>query len=181
MTVLSENDAAAIRSLRQNNVLQDVAGHLLDQRDGVILVTCPDGDHFHDIFSQQMMMQNRHRADPRIHPFNWHGGAIRLVADSPANQYPNEHLIFLDEIRDARSLKSINTVALYNHVQCGKAASCGIDFLQLMRLHMRAKAAIREMNSGISVACFLHVTYASGQRRTYFVSRPDWERWISTG
>ncbi|MBI2050413.1 MAG: hypothetical protein HYT31_01230 [Parcubacteria group bacterium] len=180
MHALSENDVAIVRSLRDAGVLQDVESHRLDQSNGVILVTCPDGDHFVDIFSHQLRMQEGQCSDPRIHPLGWHGGAIRLVAGSPANKHPGEHQIFLEEIRDARGLKGINTVALYSHAQCGKASACGVDFLQLMMLHMQAKAAVKAMNSGISVACFLHVTYPTGTRRTYFVSRPDWDRWFST-
>lgn len=180
MKELSPNDEAIVRALREANVLQDTAGHLLDQREGVILVTCPDGDHFFDIFSRQLAMQTGQCQDKRIHTFGWHGGSIRLAANSPANRRPDEHQIFLEEIRDARGIKGINTVALYAHAVCGKATACGIDFLQLMRLHMQAKTAVKEMNSGITVACFLHVTYPNKRRRTYFVSRPDWEQWIGS-
>lgn len=180
MKTISAADAKIVASLREANVLQDVAGHLLDQRQGVIFVTCPDGDHFFDIFNHQLEMQEGQCHDKRIHTFGWHGGALRLAPHSPANRRPDEHQIFLEEIRDAREIKGINTVVLYNHAQCGKAGACNIDFLQLMRLHMQAKAAVKAMNGGISVACFLHVTYPDRRRRTYFVSRPDWDQWIDT-
>lgn len=178
MKELSLNDVAIVRALRHANALQDIAGHRLDQRDGIILVTCPDGDHFFDIFNRQLEMQEDQCGDKRIHTFGWHGGALRLAPHSPANRRPDEHQIFLEEIRDAREIKGINTVALYNHAQCGKAGACNIDFLQLMRLHMQAKTAVKAMNDGISVACFLHVTYPDKRRRTYFVSRPEWDQWI---
>ncbi len=177
MKELSPNDEAIVRALRKANVLQDIAGHMLDQREGVILVTCPDGDHFFDIFSRQLEMQEG-QCDKRIHTFGWHGGSIRLAANSPANKRPDEHQIFLEEIRDARTIKGINTVALYAHAVCGKADVCNIDFLHLMHLHLQAKAAVKAMNDGISVACFLHITYPDMRRRTYFVSRPDWGQWI---
>lgn len=179
MKELSIGDSRVVQDLRNAGVLQDIADHLLDQRDGVILVTCPDGDHFFDIFSRQLEMQKGQCRDKRIHTFGWHGGAMRLVAGSPANKGMHDHQLFLDEIRDAREIKGINTVALYNHAQCGKAAACNIDFLHMMHLHMQAKLAVKKMNDGISVACFLHVTYPEGRKRTYFVSRPDWENWIN--
>ena len=80
MKELSANDMAIVCALRRANVLQDTASHLLDQRDGVILVTCPDGDHFYDIFSRQVEMQTNQCSDPRIHTFGWHGGAVRRQA-----------------------------------------------------------------------------------------------------
>lgn len=180
MKTISVGDAKIVTDLRKANVLQDVAGHLLDQSQGVILVTCSDGDHFYDIFSHQLEMQKGQCQDKRIHTLAWNGGAIRLTPNSPANRYSDEHRIFLEEIRDARDLKGIHTVALNNHAQCGKAETCDIDFLRLMRLHMQAKAAIKAMNEGISVACFLHITHPDRRRRTYFVSRPDWDQWINT-
>lgn len=180
MKELSSNDEATVRALRAANVLQDIASHRLDQKDGVILLTCSDGDHFFDIFSRQLEMQQGQCHDKRIHVLAWHGGSLRLVAGSPANKQPNEHEIFLEEVQFARNGKGMNTVALYAHAVCGKADACDIDFLRLMRLHMQAKNAVKQMNNGISVACFLHITYPDMRRRTYFVSRPHWDQWIGT-
>ncbi|MDP1709439.1 MAG: hypothetical protein Q8L21_00945 [Candidatus Komeilibacteria bacterium] len=180
MAILSPIDARTITDLRRANVLQDVAGHLLDQRQGVLLVTCPDGDHFFDIFSHQLHMQDGQCRHPRVHTFGWHGGALRLVPGSPANTEPEEHQIFMREIREGRALKGINTVALYAHVPCGKAGERQIDLLQLMVLLIQAKAIIKLMNNGIVVAPFLHVAYQNNRRRTYFVSRPEWDKWLDT-
>lgn len=170
---LSRYDLEVAEGLRKSNVLMDVKGHLLDQSKGIILISCADGDQFHDIFTQKAKLQG-HCEDPRIHTFCWNGGALRLAPNSPTNKHGRSICRdLLDEIRDARALKAIDTIALYIHTPCGKARSHGLNLIQTVDLLMLAKTNIKKENQGIHVACFCHVDYGD-KKRTYFISRDHW-------
>ena len=86
------------------------------------------------------------------------------------------HRDFLDEIRDARAMKAIDTIALDNHAPCGKACACGLSFVQTLDLQMSAKTKIKVENQGVHVACFCHIDYGH-KKRTYFISREHWFQW----
>jgi len=179
---LSSKDHELIRALREAGVLQDVEEHLLNQRDGVILVTCADGDQFPDVFQRQTSMQAGQRAKTRIHPLTCHGGALAYAPQSPVNKRKHADLVFLDHVSEARDMKSINTVALYAHTPCGAAHMCEVSIEESIALQMRAKKRILTLNQGIEVACFFHVDYNTsrnkdGRKRTYFLSRERWEVW----
>ena len=175
--ILSEEDRKAVLELRGFNILMDVKGHLLDQKKGIILISCADGDQFYDIFSQKAMLQKEHCGTTRIHTFSWNGGAMRLASNSPANK-PGRSICrdFLDEIYDTRAMKSIDTIALYSHTPCGKARSCGLNFIRVLDLQMSAKTKIKAENQGVHVACFCHIDYGH-KKRTYFISRDHWFQW----
>lgn len=83
---LADEALKTIEELREFKVLDEVQNHLLDQRNGAILITCSDGDQMYDIFKYHVKMQKEQCADPRIHTFAWHGGALRLAPNSPINQ-----------------------------------------------------------------------------------------------
>lgn len=174
---LSTKDRELIKQLRQAEVLQDVEGHRLNQRNGVILVACADGDRFPDVFHYQCEMQAGYRSDPRVHALTWHGGALACAPCSPVNKRKHADGIFLDQIADARTLKDIDVIALYSHAPCGAAAMNNIDLTAAIALQMRAKAKIKTLNQGINVACFFHVDYGNGVKRTYFLCRTKWEAW----
>lgn len=175
--LLSKNDLEAVKQLRSLNILTEVKGHLLDQRKGIILISCADGDQFHDIFTQKAKLQQGHCEDPRIHTFCWNGGALRLAPNSPTNK-PGRSICrdLLDEIKDARAMKAIDTIALYTHAPCGKASACNLSFIQALDLQMSAKTKIKEENRGVHVACFCHIDYGN-RKRTYFISRDHWFQW----
>lgn len=178
MLKLSVEDSALVRELRRAGVLEDVEEHRLDQSNGIILITCSDGDQFFDIFAHQVKMQTDQRpTDPRIHVFGWHGGALACAVHSPVNKRKHADLVFLDQIRAAREMKNINTVALYAHAPCGAADGNNVSLLEAFDLQVRAKAKIKTLNQGIRVACFFHVDYGNGVKRTYFLSRPKWDAW----
>ncbi len=177
---LSREDLTFIKELRKAGVLQNVEGHRLDQRNGIISVNCADGDRFYDIVQYQAKMQAGQRLDldPRIHSLSWHGGALACAPDSPVNKRKLAYEVFLDQITDARAIKDINVVALGAHGPCGAAALCGINLPRSIRLHVRAKTKIKMLNKGIEVACFFHVDYGNDKKRTYFLSRERWEKWM---
>ena len=174
--LLSKEDLEAVRQLRDLNILDEVKGHLLDQRKGIILISCADGDQFNDIFSQKVKLQEGHCEYPRVHTFCWNGGALRLAPNSPVNK-PGRSTCrdLLDEIKDARMMKAIDTIALYIHAPCGKARAYNLSFINEINLLMSAKTNIKKENPNIHVACFGHIDYGD-KKRTYFISRENWFR-----
>jgi hypothetical protein len=175
---LSPKDRELVKQLRQAEVLQDVDDHRLNQRNGVILVACADGDRFPDVFRYQCKTQAGYRADPRVHALTWRGGAIACAPCSPVNKRKHADAVFLDQIADARALKDIDVVALYAHIPCSAAAKNNVSLTTAIALQIRAKAKIKAMNHGIDVACFFHVDYG-GVKRTYFLCRAKWEAWAA--
>lgn len=172
---MSEKDKAAIEALRNEGILLDVEAYRLDQKNGVILISCADGDQMCDIFAHQVKAQIGQCKDPRIHTFGWNGGALRLAPKSRANK-PGRSTAkdLLEDVRDARRMKNINTIALYVHAPCGKANACDISVIETLNLLMAAKEQIKKENDGVKVACFFHVDYANEKKRTYFISRHKW-------
>jgi hypothetical protein len=174
---LSRKDHALVKQLRQADVLQDVEEGRLDQRNGVILVACADGDRFPDVFRYQCKMQAGYRPAPRVHTLAWHGGAIACAPCSPVNKGKYAEEVFLKQITAARELKDIDVVALYAHAPCSAAAKNNVPLTTVIALQLRAKAKIKAMNPGIDVACFFHVDYGDGVQRTYFLCHAQWEAW----
>jgi hypothetical protein len=175
--MLSRRDAELVVALREAAVLQDVRERLLDQKDGVILISCSDGDRFCDIFLRQVHMQSSCRHDPRIHVFAWHGGALACAPCCPINESKNDNRVFLRQISQARKMKGINLVALYAHAPCGAAGGTGLSLEEVFAFHFRAKMQIKTLNQGIQVIPFFHVDHGNGRQRTYFLSRTHWETW----
>lgn len=179
MGSISYGDEKIIADLRRTNVLQDPVGHLLDLKNGSILVTCSDADYFFSILCRQLKMILGQRHNARIHPLCMNGGPIRLVPNSPANKRPDEHLFYQGEILDAMKMKGIKTIALVVHAPCGKAAACNIDLLYLLKLLVQAKLIVKKMDGDVVVVCYIHVAFPNKDEHTYFFSRPDWEEWIA--
>lgn len=173
---LTMQDREYIQKLKDIHILEDVQEHLLDQTNGVILVTCADADQMYDIFRYQVEMQNGYRSDPRIHTLAWNGGAIRLPELSPANVINMSDILFMREIADAAALKNIHTIALYIHAPCGKTQSCGMTFQQSIYLLFQAKIRIKREIARAQVACFCHIDYGDLKKRTLFLNRQNFEK-----
>jgi hypothetical protein len=175
---LSAEDRALIEELRAFGVFQDIDEHRLDQSNGVMLITCSDGDRFPDIFQHQARMQADCRPDPRIHVFAWHGGVLACAPVSPINARKDAHRVFLDQITVARSMKQIDVIPIYAHAPCGAAALNHVGLEQVLTLQFEAKNQIKKENPGIVVFPFFHVDYGDGKCRSYFLSRQKWEEWV---
>ncbi len=176
MSQISGKDLELISELRDAEVLQSIKGHLIDQQNGVILVTCSDGDRFPEIFQHQIRLQADCRSDPRIHVLAWHGGALACATHSPINRRRDAHNVFLDQIKDARELKSIDTVVLEAHYPCGAACLFDVSLERCLALQIGAKMNVRRLNNGIRVSCFFPV-YNGEKQQTFFFSREKWEIW----
>ena len=177
MSKLSIADGDLIKSLRAADVLQDVEEHLLDQKNGVILVTCSDADRFDDIFEHQKKMQLHQRNDVRAHVLSWNGGALTCAPRSPVNIKKRADKIFIEQIKSAREMKDIDLVVLLAHAPCGAAGKIKLTIEGSLWLQIAAKKEIKSLNEGIKVALFFHVDYDNGKKRTYFLSREKWDAW----
>lgn len=178
MPQLDPNEVRFFEELREAGVLEDVNGNRLDTSNGVILVTCADGDQLGDIFKLQSGMT------PRIHTLAFNGGGLLIPNGSSANVSIGISPtgvevclgdIYMNQIFVAQELKGIRVVALHVHFPCGIARLHSIEPCRLMELLVEAKTRIKtEMPDGMKVAAYLHVAWPDGRKRTYFVSREKW-------
>jgi hypothetical protein len=156
---MSKADAKTIRILRERGVLEEIDGHRLSEvsEAGTILVTCSDGDHFHDVFHHHC----RHSASTRHHPLAAAGGPIAGLLSRDQN--------LIDEVNTAIVAKQITTVALTAHVPCAKAYGEEMSLVDVMEVLLEKKELIRTHFPGMNIRMFCHV--ANGTKRTYFVNK----------
>jgi hypothetical protein len=175
---LKKEDGHVLQSLRKRDVLRDIEGNRLAADNGVILVTCGDGDQFADLFQHKAGMVAGTTGKPRFHTLSLNGGALLIPKGSPFNQDIPYDQVLLENIREAVRLKDIFTVAVYVHAPCGKAKSASLDFADVIGLAVDAKRRIRDevRVSGLKVAAFCHVDWEDG-KRTYHISAEAWDQW----
>ena len=178
MLVLSQTDREIVATMREFGVLADIDGHRVDQRNGVIMLPCSDGDQFPDVFRHQLRLTLAHRVSPRIHPISMNGGALVIPRDSPLKGALPIGEVMLDQIWQAMQLKGITTVVLYAHAPCGMAATYDMNFAEVVATLFQAKMAVREEHPDAKIICFAHVD-AGDKKRTYFVSRERWAGWCA--
>ncbi|MFH0890482.1 MAG: hypothetical protein V1856_00430 [Candidatus Liptonbacteria bacterium] len=176
---MTAKEVAFVRNMRELGVLEEIAGHRLQQENGVILVTCADGDQFSDIFRHQQGLMSRNvRGRNRIHVFSWNGGPLRIAANSPANTDGSTfELDAIQDIRDASAMKGIRTVVLCAHAPCGKAHAHNVSVEETIRLLIAAQRRLKQEVSELTVADFFHVRYPDDMRaRSYFVNAEKWAK-----
>ncbi|MDP2735821.1 MAG: hypothetical protein Q8P12_06465 [bacterium] len=172
MTELSQHDREFVRQLKDAGVLKDVADQRLDQVNGIILVTCGDGDETPELLEfvrERMRLRN---IKPRIHQLALNGGALLIPSRSPVNT-DGDGNVMLKHVVKSNGIKGIRTVALYAHAPCGAAGEAGINLRDVVALLFEAKDEILR-HADLDVACFLHVDHGQEKRRTYYVSRTAW-------
>lgn len=174
---LLKQDRELAQALRSANVFQNMASRELDLSDGVIIVPCADGDQMPDLFTHELGLFAELGIPPRVHELALNGGALLIPQDSPVRREGTEDRVLVQHLKDAQTLKNINLVMLYAHAPCGAAALAGLDLRGVVKLLMAAKTRIKEEIPTFKVACFLHIDWGGGKRRTYFVSRDEWEEW----
>ncbi|MBI5222732.1 MAG: hypothetical protein HY980_04555 [Candidatus Magasanikbacteria bacterium] len=172
---LNDSDRAYLRELRDKKILLDIDSHLLDQKDGVIMIACADGDQMPDVFEKQEEYLLEQRETPRIHTLALNGGAIVVPADSPLNSELPKGRVIIDDIKGAMMLKGIRTIVLYAHAPCGAAGLYHLNTEEVINFLIRAKEEIKTAVADIKVACFFHVDWGD-HKRTYFVSAAKWRK-----
>ena len=174
MGQLTPFDADVIEILRQAGVIEDMNGNGIDLSRGVIVIRCPDGDQMLDRIEHDRRVAMEAGVTPRIHLITHHGGCMVVAPDAPL--YPGRGIdeYVLEQIREAEALKEIHVISAEIHVPCGKATSCGLTLVHQIVLQMSAKPRIKEVDPTNKVICRIHVDFADGRKRTYFISRAKW-------
>lgn len=171
---LNENDRAFLRKLRNENILEDVDSHLLNEKDGVIMVTCADADQMADVFKKQSEYVLDQRENVRVHTLALNGGSLVIPEFSPLNSELPKGKIILDDIAGAILLKGIKTIILYAHAPCGAAGLCNLDVKTVINYLIQSKEDLKNKFEGIKVVCFFHVDWGD-HKRTYFISADKWK------
>jgi hypothetical protein len=176
---ISLQDKKLIRSLREADVLQSIQLGLLDQRNGITLITCSDGDRICDVFDYHVAAQRNCRAHPRPHMIALHGGAPAFAPMSPFNTRDLADETLFDQVALSQEAKpDIRTIAAYAHWPCGMAALKKVDLRDLISLHIQANDRIKDHNKNFIVAQLFHVDYGNGIKRSYFLCTKSWEAWV---
>lgn len=184
---LTDNDLRLAREMRDANVLQDIDPHCVDCKDGLMLVTCSDGDRFYDIYTKKVEVVLSQRRDARIHTFGWNGGALRLAVYGIRFRWLGRILFHIarfvlsflgvpiidpiDEIAKARDMKGIDTAGLVGHGPCGWAYASKKDLTKVMRMLIRAKNNLKAAIPGIKVKLYPHIHWPNGKDCSYSSSR----------
>ena len=171
---LTGRDRKLFRHLQESGIFQAVDKHRIDQKDGVIIVPCADGDQMPDIFSHQIKLSVGAQPYPRIHPLSLNGGSLLIPYSSPLNKDDGEDRILLKHIRQAKHMKGFNTVVLYAHAPCGAAKNYELNLVTMLDILAEAKDRIKKEIPRMKVPCFFHIDHGDSIKRTYFVSRKHW-------
>ncbi len=172
-----QTDLELAKKLRDSGVLVEIQQELLPLNNGIIVVGCADGDQFCDRFDYLRQMLQDAGAQVRPHFITRHGGALRLVKDSPLNARGRQtDLDLLDEIEEAMSLKKIYTILLETHCKCGKCAHHGIDVETALALLTHAKERVLSSFNNVTVATICHVDWAPNRKRYYKFCQSAWLR-----
>lgn len=170
-------DLQLIKRLREAGIFEDVDPHRIkNNHQGFIVVVCGDCDQATDIHGHHSSITSRIGQLRGIHEFKLNGGALRLPLKSPLNKkgLPADKVLLRD-IKDAIFLKEMQTIVIYAHFPCGAAGLCGLTVLEQLDLLVKAKRRLKKEFSEVKVACFFHVDYTNGRKRTYFISLQNWE------
>jgi hypothetical protein len=165
-----------VELLRSLRVLQKVDPRQIPTQQGAVIVACPDGDRFPELFDYHRTLCEGGR--PCFHPPLPAGGAIVIPETSPAarDQWRDKELLVaemcLRQIEIGLQFKNTGTVHLYTHWPCAMALSHQLDVLDVIALHIKAKERVRATFEGVTVRGYFHFQVPDGFK-TYFLSRQD--------
>lgn len=176
MGALTDRDLELIASYKAARVLDNIDGHKLDPKTGLIIVSCGDPDQFPEMYDYKVADILNSGCQKRVTPMSPLGGALRIPMLSPANYatpYYGEYLMF--DMKYLFDHKGISTVALYIHAPCAMAREAGnLSFEDIVRIAFTAKSHIKANIPGVRVAVFCHIDYGDGKKKTYFIARQRW-------
>lgn len=176
--ILSPEDAKSIFALERADVLQVHHGSTLETRNGVILVTCSDGDKILEFLEHVEELIREGGGKFRPHIFAGHGGAMLLAEECPLYRHADEFL--LEQIADAHVMKDIHTVILMVHAPCGAAKKGKIDVIQELAYLVRAERRVNALMPQLNVSSFIDVHYPNGNKKILFVNPDAFETWLQT-
>lgn len=179
-SVLSPEDARSITILERAGVLQAHDGSKLETGNGIILITCSDGDKILEFLEHIEELIREGGGKFRPHIFAGHGGAMLIAEDCPLYRRTHADEFLLEQIADAHEMKQINTVILMIHAPCGAAKKGNIDVVQELAYLVRAKKRVKEVMPQLNVSSFIDVHFADGKKKIMFVSSDAFDTWYQT-
>lgn len=170
-------------------VFENVKPHQLSAENGFIALMCPDCDQSIDRQKHLWEVSNRKCGVARVHPFSLHGGGLVLAPNSPVSvgryngEMTIEQFLLLHQIRDAMTIKNMDTFVIGCHAPCAAAARAHLSFIEVLRHTFAAKRWLKSMIPELRIACFPHIHYPKNgeedKRRTYFCSMENFQRFDS--
>ncbi len=189
-----DRDFLAWARRRDIGILADVDSNRIDPA-GAVLVICPDGHQFPDIFEHKLRLYQTLNAQPCLHPLTKHGGPLRLDPRSPTNLPGRSTARDLQEsVAESLVFKNLQEVGLVAHAPCLKVALCCLSasdslvalfkaedqlssFLPEAMNDIRRKLDWPTREDNLSIRCYFQVDWGNGTQRSYYVPRRKFELW----
>ena len=178
--ILSPEDSRFILMLERAGVLQAHDGSKLETGNGIILITCSDGDKILEFLEHIEELIREGGGKFRPHIFAGHGGAMLIAEDCPLYREERADRFLLKQISDAHEMKDIGTVILMVHAPCGAAKKARMDVILELAHLVRAKKRVKAAMPQLKVSCFIDIHYADGGKKILFVSPEAFEDWQKT-
>lgn len=176
-SILSPEDTLSVRTLEQANVLQKHDGSKLETGNGIILITCSDGDKILEFLEHIEEMVREGHGKFRPHIFAGHGGAMLIAEDCPLYRKTHADEFLLEQIADAHEMKDINTVILMVHAPCGAAKKGHISVVEELAYLVRAKKRIKQLMPQLQTSTFIDVHFPDQQKKILYVNPEAFENW----
>jgi hypothetical protein len=174
--VISEHDDRLVSAFIKAEVFQKIRSEQICGNH-TIAVICGDCNHSEDIIKHHLKVCGH---APQLLGLN--GGALLIPTNSPLRGARTRGNILIEDIVESVELKSINRVVLYAHTVCGKAHGIKLRFRDSIDLHVKAKERLKRSrviqsrleSKKLSLYCFHHIYFPNGERKTFFINRPNW-------
>lgn len=163
--------------------LEDLDTRHFAQKAPIIAVACSDYRRHHDKIGRIAHLRGfASGEDSQTHPLGWHGGAIRLVQDSPTNYLTDGDAIFMAEVLEAVEITSITDIVTYGHWPCSKAMKHGMKLEDVLRAVIEAKRRLKHCRESLRVRTLFHADFGDlepGGMRSYFINPDRFESIVS--
>ncbi len=177
---LSDEENNILLNLRASNVLSDISPERIRSNNGAVLVCCGDGDLFADKYERTQKTCK----SVRIHPVVINGGGLNLARMSPLTSKLPVDEVLIQQIVKACTLKKMNTVIVYGHWPCGVAKEANLKIYGSLRMLLEGIARLRLHFAEEKMSCQIvpkfHVLWGNNKRRSYFLSRKNWEEFSAS-
>lgn len=179
-SILSAEDTRSVHILEQAKVLLPHDGSKLETGNGIILITCSDGDKILEFLEHIEELVREGHGKFRPHIFAGHGGAMLIAEDCPLYRSTHADEFLLEQIADAHEMKNISTVILMVHAPCGAAKKGHIDVVAELAYLVRAKKRVKQVMPQLNVSTFIDVHFPDERKKILFVNTDAFDAWHKT-
>ena len=161
---LGKTDLAFLEAVKDAGIVEAIKPELIDEPDGLVLITCGDCDHFPNLYNWLCKMYTT-----RIHLLVLNGGGLLLPSKSRVNGLC-EDAVLIQHAKAAMEMKGIRSAIFSAHYPCGAAAERGINLQNVCRyIALGKKRLKRSIRSLKKVYSCLHIDYGDDKQKTYGV------------